>query len=243
MVNLSSSKFTCQATDLPRIRRLLPNTPLYLEMTHTPMTGKALAGSGTQVYQRTTDQQFYTTAHLAYAQGADGVSLFNFVYYREHQLPELGPFHEPPFHVLPRLADSDWLARQPQWYFLAATRHKSRDKTRRLRATIQPNTRRCFLLEMSPTEHQRRDGILRLMMEERTDPTGWQVHLNGVALEPTTFVRKPIKHPYEGYLGDPEQYACFSCPRSAVRPGSNEILVELTQSEPRKLIYLDVILP
>ncbi len=243
MVNLSSSYFTCQATDLPRVRKLLPDTPLYLEMTHTPMTGKALSGSGTQVYQRTTDQQFYTTAHLAYAQGADGVSLFNFVYYREHQLPEMGPFHEPPFHVLPRLADRDWLARQPQWYFLAAIRNKSRDRTRRLQATVQPNASRRFALEMAPTEHQHRDGVLRLMTAEPADPAAWQVSLNGVALKPTAFVRKPIEHPYEGYLGEPEQYACFACPRSAVRSGTNEILVGLTQSEPRLLIYIDVVLP
>jgi len=78
MINLSSSYFTCQATDLRRIRKQAPSAALYLEMTHTPMTGKALGGSGTQVFQRTTDQQFYTTAHLAYTQGADGVSLFQF---------------------------------------------------------------------------------------------------------------------------------------------------------------------
>jgi len=35
-------------------------------MTHTTLTGKALGGSGTQPYLRTTDEQFYTTAHLAY---------------------------------------------------------------------------------------------------------------------------------------------------------------------------------
>jgi len=105
-----------------------------------------------------------------------------FVYYREHQLPELGPFHEPPFHVLSRPADRDWLARQPQWYFLAAIRNRSRDSTRCLQATVQPNVSRRFLLEMAPTEHQQRDGLLRLMTEERSDAAGWRVSLNGVSL-------------------------------------------------------------
>ena len=82
---------------------LAPDVPLYLEMTHTSMTGRALGGSGTQPYCRTVDEQFYTTAHLARQQGATGVSLFNFVYYRHHKSEELGPFNEPPFHVLPRL--------------------------------------------------------------------------------------------------------------------------------------------
>lgn len=243
MINLSSSYFTCQATDLPRVRQLLPETPLYLEMAHTPMTGKALAGSGTQVYQRTTDEQFYTTAHLAYTQGADGVSLFNFVYYREHQLPELGPFHEPPFHVLPRLDDKDWLACQSQWYFLAAIRHKSRERTRRLQATVKPGEGRRFLLEMAPTVHQQRDGILRLMTDKPTAPGAWLVKLNGISLEPTAFVRKPIEHPYEGYLGEAEQYACFSCPRSAVKSGTNEVLLKSIEEDPQLLIYIDVVLP
>lgn len=70
MMNLSSSYFTNQHHDLAQIHRLVPEVPLYLEMTHTTMTGKALSGSGTQPYLRTVDDQFYTTAHLARQQGA-----------------------------------------------------------------------------------------------------------------------------------------------------------------------------
>jgi len=243
MLNLSSSYFTCQATDLEQIRKLVPRVPLYLEMTHTPMTGKALAGSGTQVYQRTTDEQFYTTAHLAYEQGADGVSLFNFVYYREHQLPELGPFCEPPFQVLERLGDRPWLARQPQWYFLAAIRNKPRDPARRLQATIEAGAGREFLLEMAPTEHQKNAGLLRLRAEGSIAGRRWRVAVNGVPLEPAAAVRKPIEHPHEGFLGQAEQYAAFACPRSAVRRGGNTIRVEFDGGEPIKLIWIDVVLP
>jgi hypothetical protein len=243
MVNLSSSYFTCQATDLPAVRRLVPDATVYLEMTHTPMTGRPLAGSGTQVYQRTTDAQYFTTAHLAYAQGADGVSLFNFVYTRDHAHPGLGPFCEPPFHVLPRLADRDWLARQPQWYFLAAIREKSKQPERRLQATLEPGAPRAFLLAAAPTAHQRRDGLLRLRTEKPVKGASWTATLNGVPLAPAPFVRKPIDHPYEAYLGTEADHACFACPRSAVRAGENRVALTLSAPSPALLIWLDLTLP
>ena len=90
LVTLSWSYFTLQDDGVRRAKKLIPDTPIFVEMTHTTLTGKAFAGSGTQPYLRTTDAQFFTTAHLAYAQGAAGVSLFNFQYYREHTSPQLG---------------------------------------------------------------------------------------------------------------------------------------------------------
>jgi len=243
MVNLSASYFTTQHTDLGEICERIPETPLYLEMTHTTMTGKAISGSGTQPYRRTTDHQFYTTAHLAYTQGAAGVSLFNFVYYREHKMPELGPFNEPPFHVLPKLGDPEWLARQPQWYFLAAARNRPPVEDQPLPVVVPPGKTRQFHLQTAPTEHQRRDGLLRLMAEDPMEEGGWRAAINGVRLASSPPVRKPIDHPYEGYLGVPEQYACFACPRPIIQQGTIKISVTRTQGDPVKLIYLDLVLP
>ena len=243
MVNLSANYFTSQFTDTPRVCKLLPDTPVYLEMTHTPMTGPALAGSGTQQFQRTTDQQFYSTAHLAYTQGAAGVSLFNFVYYRYHEMRELGPFNEPPFHVLPHLADPAWLARQPQWYFSASLSKRIKSGYRPLPFLFEAGKNRVFSLEMAPTQFQTRDGIVRLMAEQNMADRAWEVTINGTRLTPTPFVRKPIDHPYEGYLGEPDQYACFACPKAVVREGTNALQVTLTAGKPAKLIYLDLVLP
>ncbi|MBM4082161.1 MAG: hypothetical protein FJ278_20820, partial [Planctomycetes bacterium] len=122
MVNVSASYFTVQQTDLPAIRRSVPQAAVYLEMCHSIWNGKRPPGRGydTFPFRRATPEQFYTAAHLAYARGADGVSVFNFVYYREHGGPGRGPFAEPPFHVFKGLADPAWLARQPQHYFLAS---------------------------------------------------------------------------------------------------------------------------
>ncbi len=104
MLNLSPSFYTQQQTDLGIIRALLPDSvSIYLEMADLIDDHDR-----SKVARRlTTDEMFYTAAHLAYSRGAQGVSLFNFVYYRNRAN------RKPPFHVLEHLHDPNWLARQP----------------------------------------------------------------------------------------------------------------------------------
>ncbi|MDQ3815535.1 MAG: hypothetical protein M3347_16585, partial [Armatimonadota bacterium] len=106
MANVSASYFTMQQTDFAAIRRMSPAAAMYVEMCHSTWNGeKVTPGYDTFPFRRTTNEQFQTTAHLAYARGADGVSLFNFAYYREHGGPGRGEFSEPPFGVLKKLSD------------------------------------------------------------------------------------------------------------------------------------------
>jgi hypothetical protein len=239
MINLSPHYFTQQYHDLPQIRKLAPQAALYLEMCHCTMTGQPMGpGSGDiRQYTRTTDQQFYTTAHVAYRRGADGVSLFNFVYYREHGHPGRAPFNEPPFHVLRHLADPEWLARQPQWYVLAKAWNTP------LPQRFDAGRTCVFTLDMAPTEHQRRRGLLRLRTAGDSQHCAWSVRVNQAELEPAAYVRKPLDHSYEAGLGEPNQYACFVCPRAAVRDGLNQIAVTLRDGPPATLEYFDVVLP
>ena len=120
MVNLSCHYTTEQQTDLPEICRMIPRTPVYLEMSFTssrypkPGTDNLVTRSeNIDVYRKMTGEQFYTTAHLVYARGGAGVSLFNFVYYRTLTDKKT----EPPFEVLAHLKDRQWLARQPAALF------------------------------------------------------------------------------------------------------------------------------
>ncbi len=120
MVTASASYFTTQEMDLAAIRAQRKGAALYVELCHSIANGSKLTpGYDTFSFRRATKEQLQTTAHLAYARGADGVSLFNFAYYREHGGPGRGPFAEPPFEVLPSLGDPGWLARQPQHFFVA----------------------------------------------------------------------------------------------------------------------------
>ena len=151
MFNLSAYYFTEQQTNAPAIKRLLPDSAVYEEITHTTCIGPALTKTPGDnfLFRRTTDEQFYTTAHLAYARGIDGVSTFNFVYYRKHGTEGRGPFREPPFHVLKHLGDPAWLAGQPQHYILATVWNEP-PLPRQLPRRLKPEQSATFRLDMSP---------------------------------------------------------------------------------------------
>ena len=238
MVNLSPTYYTQQVHDVALVREMVPDAAVYLEMAHCTMQGRSVGGYGdTRMFSRTTDHQFYTTAHVAYCRGADGMSLWNFVYTREHGQPGRGPYNEPPFHILKHLGDPGWLARQPQWYVLAKAYHTPMPRR------FSKGQSHTFTLDMAPTEHQTKDGLLRLMTEQDSSKCRWTVQVNGTELEPTAFVRKPIDHPYDGGLGGPTQYACFKCPRALVKDGPNKIVVALVEGGPVAIQSLDLALP
>jgi len=243
MVNLSCYYFTIQQTDLAKIRRQIPGTAIYLEMTHCTTTGPSRGGYDSFTFRRTTPHQFYTAAHMAYQEGADGVSLFNFVYYRQHGTEGRGPFNEPPFHVLEHLDEPQWLARQPQWYFLAKVPDAPKTGNRPLPKRLKTKESCTFALDLYPTDAHTKNGILRLMTEKDSGGRQWTVILNGQTLEPTSFVDKPIDHPYDPGRGNPEQYACFTCPRSAVLSGRNQLTVSLDQGNEAVITYVDLVLP
>lgn len=243
VVTLSWSYFTLQDDSVRAVKALIPDTAVLVEMTHTTLTGKALGGSGTQPYLRTTDEQFYTTAHLAYEQGADGVSLFNFPYYRAHVTPEIGPFDEPPFHVLPQLRDREFLAKQPHWYFLTAARKDVAMRDLPLPALLQRNQAQEFVMEMAPTAGVHRDGLLRLRSDESIADRGIEVKLNGTVLAPAPFTEKPLPHRYEAWLGSEQDTRCFHCPVGWIKQGKNEIEVTVQRGIRVRLIYVEVVLP
>ena len=243
MINLSPSFFTFQAHEVAKVRRLVPDVAVYLEICHCTMTGQRLTTTGGDnfLFLRTTDQQYYTTAHVAYRRGVDGMSLFNFVYYRDHGVAGRGPFNEPPFHVLEHLADPDWLARQPQWYFLAENWFTK--STGQLPIRFEKGDAHTFELDMAPTEHQSTDGFFRLLTAEDTSKCRWMAKVNGTTLAPTDYIHKPLDHPYESGMGQPNEYACFRCPRSLVKNGINKIALILEDGGPVTVRYWDLVLP
>jgi hypothetical protein len=236
MVNLSASYFTVQQTDLAAIRKLVPDAALYLEMCHSIWNGRKPAGAkgyDTFPFRRATLEQMQTAAHLAYARGADGVSLFNFVYYREHGGPGRGPFNEPPFEVLKRLGDRAWLARQPQHYFLASGwQHPLPQK-------IVTGATTKFALDLATASGA---GRLRIQSESSLDNSRWQARLNGVELAPTDDVSEPFPNPYPPMLGKPDEMRAWLVPAGLLRDGANQVEFSLLSGPATRLAYLDLAL-
>jgi len=238
LVNLSASYFTFQDHDLPEIRQLIPDAGLYVEMCHCTMTGKRVGVGGDNfLFQRTTKEQYTTTAHMVYSRGGDGVTLFNFVYYREHGTPGRGPFNEPPFDVLAHLGDPEWLARQPQWYFMSDNWFTG------MEGRFEQGDARTFELDMAPTEHQTGDGIFRMMTQEKSEGRQWMVKVNGETLQHADYVEKPIDRPYPVPIGDESNVLCFQCPRSLAKNGINKVAFILEKGPTTTLKSWDLVLP
>jgi len=246
MVNLSYSYFTSQGGDLAEIRKLVPDVSLYWEMCHCTAIG---ATSSKMTYdcfffRRTTPHQYWTTAHQAYAKGADGLSTFNFQYYREHGAGPRGPFHEPPFSMNERLSDREWLALQPQHWFIASTWQKW-DKPERMIESAQGPHRKVASGESArfefvlapPAGGWRKGGRLRMQSPRALDITRWEAWLNGEKLSETYDRSEPYGSPYPNLLGSNEEHRAWTVPAELLKEGSNmaEILFANGGSEARNV--------
>jgi hypothetical protein len=245
MFNLSPYYFTEQQTDAAAIKRLLPNAAVFLEMAHTTCVGPAVSAKTRYdnfSFRRTTELQFYTAAHLAYARGLDGVSAFNFVYYREHGYGERGPFNEPPFHVFRHLGDATWLARQPQHYILGAVWNAPRLADRPLPRTLHAGQSASFRLDMSPpTDGWQTDGRLRIRAEKGLGESVWTAIVNGVPLRETPDRGEPYANPYSPLLGEPSQHRAWLVPKAILADGMNTVEVIMNAGEgSARLEFLDL---
>lgn len=245
MVNVSASYFTEQQNDFARIRQLIPEAAVYLEMAHSAYNYRSdlnLPGAYDNFqYRRVTDEQFYTTAHLAYSRGYDGVSLFNFVYYREHTAPELGPFHEPPFPVIKHLSDPVWLAGRPQHYFLASGFVPRGYMKRQLPIKYSQGQSQGFSMDLAPPHRGwRGKGRMRIQCDRRLGERQFSASLNGKRLKPVSDCSEPYQNPYRPFLGGPEYHRAWIVPAQLLRPGFNQIDLKLEKGETIQVLYLDL---
>jgi hypothetical protein len=236
MFNLSGWYNTTQNTDVARVREQLPDAALYVEMTHTVGSNQHFHKAGlygTAPYPRTSEQQFYTTARLALERGADGVSLFNFMYYR---LARKGIVdrREPPFHVLPHLIDRSFLDRQPPYYWLAHTGYKNQ-----IRGELEPKQPRTFEMDMLPAADNT-TLRLRLHVKEEIGDRRLTATVNGTPLKPTDDVSSFYDNPFDTMITPNEKHRrAWTLPSERIRDGLNKIIVTLESGEPLTLIWID----
>jgi hypothetical protein len=241
MVNLSAHYFTVQQCDMAAIRRTIPTASVYLEMCHTTRVGPAASTKSAYdnfTFRRTTPEQYYTAAHLAYARGLDGVSTFNFQYYREHGVGERGPFHEPPFAVLAHLGDRAWLARQAQHYLLAATTWIT---PRPLPATFKAGQSTTLTLDMAPpTGGWKQNGRLRIQGKADLGDSRWRAVLNGVELVETADRSEPYTTAYPPLLGTAAEHRAWHVPPQVLRDGLNNLCLTLLTGNTRSIVFVDL---
>jgi hypothetical protein len=246
ILNLSPSYHTAQQADMAEIRRRAPDAAIYLELTHSAANvGKVPGAYDTALFLRTTDEQFYTAAHLAYARGADGVSAFNFAYFREFGAPGRGPFNEPPFHIFARIRDRKWIAAQPQHWFLSAgvswADHLGHPRT--LPKKMKPGGRAAFAPDLAPPDGGwKKGGRLRVRARDDLGRGKWGAGLNGETLVATPDRSAPCKTRYDdAHLPADEKMRAWLVPPALLRDGPNtlDIVYENGRDE-AVLIYIDL---
>lgn len=203
-----------------------------------------LKGSNPNQVRYTTAEQFYTSAHLAYAHGADGMAVFNFPFYRNWQYgpdPNLG--YEPPFEIVENLKNPEFLQTAPQHYFIGYTYNYAMYPFSLTEAMLSAGKGMVFEMDMAaPTGGWKEDGVLRL--EGSADLTGVSltVRLNGVTLASTPNTGEPYDTPYHELIGPAERMQCFAVPADLLEEGVNrfEVSAELSGSATVSFVFIDL---
>jgi hypothetical protein len=244
MFNLSGWYNTTQWTDTAEVRERAPGAAIYVEMTHTAGWHPHFLPSpsyGTLGNPRTSDHQFYTTAEIAYARGADGMSLFNFVYYRMGHSYDI-PITEPPFHVLPKLLDREFLDRRSQYYMLGSSTYH-----RQVPCRIEAGQSQSFRFDMVPNSRGGQDaGVkpsvsrLRLHAKEPVpEDLIVKAAFNGIPLEPTDDVSRFSGNPFDRMISPMNHRRAWLLPPSILTDGLNDLEITIDGEEPLEVVYLD----
>jgi hypothetical protein len=241
--NVASTTITAQDTEIAQIKKQVPaGKKVFYEMTFASNyisydANATYMSMGQCIVRRATVEQLYTSAHLAYQQGADGISLFNFMYYRG--IPESpnddrenkNLVNEPPFYVLKNLKNKTFLAKQAQNYFIGREDQRNYRNKWQMPASLGKGTTASFTLKLAqPTGGWTKDGVLRLWSEADMGNAVYTVKVNG------TVVNLLAKDPGEPYtsayttgLGTAAQRRCYAVPKSLLKSGADNV-IEVTQT-------------
>ncbi|MFZ4768427.1 MAG: hypothetical protein ACOYMN_26060 [Roseimicrobium sp.] len=239
MVNASAHYFTTQQHDLAAIRKMTTGASLYFELCHTIWKGdKVQPGYDVFPFRRATREHLHTSAHLAYARGADGISLFNFAYYRQHGQGEgRGEFGELPFEALKALRDPQTLAKSPQHWFIANGWRSPGAKPLPVPRKVEQNKPAKFNFDLASP---RGDAHVRIQADTNLTGTEWTATFNGEAIAATADVSEPYAVPYPSMLGKPEELRAWLIPARLVREGKNSLEVTLKSGKPMTVLFVDL---
>jgi hypothetical protein len=243
MVNASAHYFTTQQHDLAAIRGQTTGATLYFELCHTIWKGdKVQPGYDVFPFRRATREHLHTSAHLAYARGADGISLFNFAYYRPHGQGEgRGDFGEPPFDALKELRNPQALAQQPQHWFIASGWRAPGMKPLPVPRTLPPGRLARFVFDLAPPaggwQHPAR---VRIQASQAIGEGAWRATFNGEPLSATPDVSEPFPVPYLSMLGRPEELRAWTVPARLLCEGENRFELQHALSAPVTVVLVDL---
>ena len=243
MLNASEHYFTTQQNDLAVIRAQTQGAALYFELCHTIWKGDKVAkGYDVFPFRRATREHLHTSAHLAYARGADGISLFNFAYYRQHGHGEgRGVFGEPPFEALKALRDPKALAQEPQHWFIAQGWRAPGMKPLPVPRKIEAGKSAKFEFDLAPPfGGWKQEARVRIQTDKALENGEWVAVFNGEPMAAAPDVSEPFPVPYPSLIGNPEDLRAWTLPAKLLREGRNSLEVKLRAGETVAVVFVDL---
>ncbi|MBE6633638.1 MAG: hypothetical protein E7620_04750 [Ruminococcaceae bacterium] len=240
MFNFTSSYFMDQNFNLAALKAELSEALVYCELNF--ITAYTEDSEGLRVHRRAQPEQYYTTALQAYDQGADGLSFFNFQYYRGDRQGEGDkPLTEPPWEVIANVESIEFLKQQGQYYYFGKTWKDPITTTWRLPRQLIPSIPTNFdMYLVAPEGGWSTDGVFRLQSEALMGNRVIAVKFNGTVLSSIPYAGEAYDHPYTQMLGVAANYLCYSVPKELLKEGKNTVQVTLTSGSVITLCFVDL---
>ena len=238
--NLTASYFTAQENlDLTTAKEKIGDALLYYELHF--ITAVDYDEDGRRIHRRATVEQLCTTALIAYEQGADGISFFNFQYYRGDRVSELDrPYTEPPWEVIGYVGDYAGLKEMGQHYFIGKTWRDSFYNKWKLPTKLTNVAKTFDFYMVSPTEGWTGDAIVTVQSLSAFTDQKLEVTFNSQALESVPWSGKPYENVYTQMIGAAENYRSWKLPASLLREGDNVLSIRLTNGAAISVCFIEI---
>lgn len=236
--NFTSSYFMDQNFDLAKLKAEIKDANVYCELNFT--TAVATDAEDLRIHRRATTEQLYTTALMAYDQGADGISFFNFQYYRgDRQGAGDEPLTEPPWEVISNVKEVSALKKQAQYYYFGQTWQDPITDSWKLPRNMIRNIKSDFSMYLvAPEGGWETDGIFSLQSLASMSGRSFSVTVNGTALESVPYTGEAYQNEYTQMIGTADNYACFKVPKELLKEGKNTIYVTLLTGSQVELCFV-----
>ena len=237
--NISTYYCTEQVTSLKEIKELAGDSLVIFEMSYA--TGLGKTESGASSLRRATKEQLNTTAYLAYKDGADGISLFNFQYYREQLGLDDPPYSDPPFEIIDGLTDLDYLSTCQQHYYFAENHRDPKKPSWPLPKTVAAGKNVTWEFQLAvPKGGWSKNGKFRIQAKQDISECEFVLKINGTALSEMNDVSEPYPNMYTQITGAPKCIKAWEIPAGILEEGSNAVTLTLLSGSDVVIEYVDL---
>ena len=223
MVNVSSMFRLTQEVGMEGYRARIKNASIYGELNFISQSGDGPGKYWININRLAEPELFKSTALSFLERGADGISLFNFAYSRDHSFNEprrsYYPGVEPRFEVLPALVSREKLRNSSQLVTLTP-------EFGSLPLSIRGRQSHAFRLYVGDVFHRPFVGaLLRIEADSYLFHRPFRAEINGQSTRPVIYAGSLFPPPSIEALAPPEQVLHFSFDPKALRPGYNEVRI------------------